>query len=265
MSKICIGIPVLNRVDLLKKCLASIDYPAQIIVINNNTVDKAANDELYALRDNKDIYVHSGRYNLGVAASWNKIIQMAMGWGYDKVYVGANDCVLLPGTLKAFETLDMGDKDDVMWHICYFSFWCMHMRSIPRVGWFDENFYPAYREDQDYVYRCRLAGVNRYYVPKCSRKGFPNVDLPEAGGVHSGSQTISSDPRYKKKNKETHHKWNTSHYKLKWGGLPGKERYKTPYNGKYGPQTDLRFWPDPGNSIVARDWDKGVPRVRGGG
>ena len=44
-----IGIPILNRLDLLERCLACIDLPAELVIINNNSVDGTFGRELHAL------------------------------------------------------------------------------------------------------------------------------------------------------------------------------------------------------------------------
>ncbi|HEY0783752.1 MAG TPA: hypothetical protein VGE98_14935, partial [Thermoanaerobaculia bacterium] len=109
-------------------------------------------------------------------------------------------------------------------------------------GWFDENFYPAYKEDQDYAYRCELAGVRRVaYACPC---GF--------AAEHLESQTIRSDPEYAALNAVTHTEWNWRYYREKWGGDHGEERFTTPFGRD---DRDWRFWPDPGDTIWQRDWD----------
>jgi hypothetical protein len=112
---------------------------------------------------------------------------------------------------------------------------------ISKVGWFDENFYPAYKEDQDYSYRCNLAGVER-------------KSLPGASATHLGSQTIASDPEYAIHNLHTHSDWNRRYYITKWGGESSSEVFTTPY-GRL--DCDHRWWRDPSDSIHARDWDNG--------
>jgi glycosyltransferase involved in cell wall biosynthesis len=259
MEKVFIGIPVLNRVDLLQRALESIDIPAYIYIVNNNSVDSEFQKEFTILKEAHGFDVYSARYNLGVAASWNRIIMHAMGLGYDKLIVSSNDTMMIPGSLAALSAVDIDNPKDVIWHLCVWNCWMLHVRAIPLVGWFDENFYPAYREDQDYSYRCDvLAKVNRYAVPKHPMDHLPFLDLPDVGADHLGSQTVSSDAEYAQRNQNTHMNWNTAHYRMKWGSMPGQETFTTPYDGKL----DYRWWPDPGGSLAHRDWDNGRERVR---
>ena len=50
------------------------------------------------------------------------------------------------------------------------------------LGWFDENFYPAYHEDQEMALRCAQLGVRRCIFP-----GLGNERV-----LHGGSQTLKS-------------------------------------------------------------------------
>ena len=250
VEKVFIGIPVLNRVDLLQRALESIDIPAYIYIVNNNSVDSEFQEKLAILKEAHGLDVYSAKYNLGVAASWNRIIMYAMGLGYDKLIISSNDTILNPGALAALADVDTSDPKSVIWHLHAWNCYMIHVRAIPLVGWFDENFYPAYREDQDYSYRCdALAKVLRH-------------NPIEGGAEHLGSQTVGSDAEYASHNKNTHGNWNTAHYQMKWGGMPGGEVFTMPYDGKSDGGRDHRWWPDPGGSVAHRDWDNGRERVR---
>lgn len=86
------------------------------------------------------------------------------------------------------------------------------------VGEFDEVFFPAYFEDNDYHYRMKLAD-------------YAAVVLPPALFLHFGSGTqneanedktpIVPGPAFEK---------NRLSYARKWGGVPGSEIYTHPYN-----------------------------------
>lgn len=82
---------------------------------------------------------------------------------------------------------------------------------------FDEQFIPAYHEDNDYHRRLQLAGFGS--------KIF-GVNLPF---LHYGSATINRSPEVKAA-------WGPkfaacqAYYTQKWGGLPGHETFTTPFN-----------------------------------
>jgi GT2 family glycosyltransferase len=240
-ERVFIGIPILNRADLLERCLDHVDHPAHLLVVNNNSVDERFNARLCRLAKARGFELSSQPRNLGVAASWNRIVETGIAHGFDLVFIGSNDTFLYPGSLAAVLALDKSD-DEVVWHLASWNFFAIHRRAIDRVGWFDENFYPAYKEDQDYSYRCALAGVKRI-----------QAYFTGAGAEHLGSQTIYSDAHYLACNAHTHLRLNEAYYRKKWGGHHGCERYATPFG--HGDQ-DWRWWPAPGSRIARRDWDR---------
>ena len=242
-SKVFIGIPILNRLDLLERCLAHIDVPAEVLVINNNAHDQEFNDGIHRLAETKRFDLRDSRYNLGVAASWNQILMHGFTRGHQRVFIMANDLFLHPGSLRTAITL-AADRPGVMM-IDYYNAFSVNLDTVRRVGLFDERFYPAYYEDVDYTYRCGLAGV-------------PVEQVPGAGGDHLGSQTIRAEPRYAQRNHDTFNHWNHQQYLRKWGGVPGQERYCSPFNL---PEHDYRWTPAPEN-LHLLDWDRDLPKLR---
>lgn len=237
MKRIFIGIPVLNRLDLLERAVAAIDYPADVLIINNNSVDPEFVKQVEVLGNTERLQVLHQEKNMGVAASWNLIISAAFKLGHEWVFIGSNDTFLHHGSLSAAINLRK-DSAFGVWHLHAFDFFLLHSSTIEKVGWFDENFYPAYKEDQDYMYRCCLAGVQRMDIPGCSAD-------------HVRSATISSNRKYQMRNCETHTA-NLNYYVEKWGGDAGHELFSNPYGDvRYG----LRFWRTPDSTLQGRDWD----------
>ena len=103
---------------------------------------------------------------------------------------------------------------------------------VQKVGWFDENYVPAYCEDIDYDYRCRLLGVH-----------IENVG-PVA--VHHGSVTLKNSKHYQAENARSYPS-NKRYYEAKWGGFVGDETYTTPFNRGGSP----------------RDWTLDMGRLQG--
>lgn len=245
-ERVFVGIPILNRVDLLERCLDHVDHPADLLVVNNNSIHQGFNGRLCRQAQARGFEVSHQPRNLGVAASWNLILRTGMARGFDLVFIGSNDTFLYPGSLAAVAALEKHD-DEVIWHLHSWNFFAIHRRAVERVGWFDENFYPAYKEDQDYAYRCKLAGVKRI-----------QAYFTGAGADHLESQTIHGDPHYLARNQHTY-LVNRDYYRAKWGGDFRCERYTMPFGR---PDRDWRWWPAPGeSSIAARDWniDRGSP------
>lgn len=249
--KIFLGIPVLNRFDLLDQSIASLDYlDIELFIVNNNTVDQTQNNYLSELQAKYQFETFSPRHNLGVAASWNRIIITAWSRSYEFVYIGSNDTILSPRSLYKFVNMQKPEPE-CLWMLNGFNFWCLRISAIPKIGLLDENFMPAYFEDNDFDYRIKLAGLQS--VSLCDREIEHNGrTLPAVPSHHLGSQTIFSNPKYQTHNNHTFNHWNKNHYIMKWGGPPGQETFKTPYNY---PDKPISWWPDPAGSIAVRDWD----------
>ena len=223
MSIPVLGVPILNRPDLLKKMLASIDYPVDSILIVDNG----------GVVPNEWGTVMTPEHNLGVAASWNYIIESnpdAPWW-----CIVNSDIEFAPGDLERLarhmETL--GGFSFLLTPSAF----GITKEVVEAVGLFDENFHPAYYEDNDYVYRCGLLGVTCTALP--------------ASYAHERSSTIYSDMTYLQENGRTFPE-NMTYYIRKWGGLPLQEAFKTPFNRGESP----REWTLDPERIARLTWKK---------
>ena len=75
-----IGIPYLNRPDLLQRCLASIDHPVDTVILIDNSNGGWCDDTEEWIRHETTGIVRrvsiSEHENTGVAASWNEVIKL---------------------------------------------------------------------------------------------------------------------------------------------------------------------------------------------
>lgn len=92
----------------------------------------------------------------------------------------------------------------------------IELDSEPYPGFFDENFYPAYFEDNDFHFRLRRVKERGVYTN-------------QALYFHFGSRTIREIPDIKNQVNETY-LTNRDYFEKKWGGLPEKEKYLKPFN-----------------------------------
>ena len=106
-----------------------------------------------------------------------------------------------------------------------FSCFMLTPESFQHIGLFDENFRPAYFEDNDYHYRIKLAG----------RKA---VSTNQAPYFHYGSRTQNSNPAQPVV-PGPQFEANRAYFAEKWGGVPGQEKYVTPYGD---PQLTHKDW-----------------------
>lgn len=199
-----LGVPILNRPELLAAMLSSIDESIeQLIVVDNGGVWEQQRDE-HVLRPVQ---------NLGCSASWNLIMKttpQAPWW-----LIVNSDIEFAPGDLARL-VQEVDPSTAAIYHQLGFAAFVMTAPALDRVGYFDENFHPAYDEDIDMSRRCELAGVPRIQV--------------EAHLSHVGSATIYANERYRALNGLTHPA-NDRYYARKWGGdKDGGETFDTPFN-----------------------------------
>lgn len=189
----------------------------------------------------------------GVAASWNEGARQALGDGAERLLILANDVFVEPDAVDALLAFGSSDahRNVAVWsgvpinHCpdssrenvsdgCDFSCCMVRAETLARHGWFDENFWPAYFEDNDYYARVVLGG------DQCAV-------VHAARHVHRTSQTIEHDPEVRF-NVRNWFSWNKEYFCRKWGvGAPLNSReevrahyYPHPWND---PEKPLSWWP----------------------
>jgi len=151
-------VPVLNRYDLLDRMIASIDYPIRHLLIVDNGASTVMEDVRIDVPDCVELTTYLPMpANLGVAASWNLGIK---SFPYDDRWFFASNDVEFVG-----------------------------YEAVRRLGLFDEAFFPAYFEDNDYNTRANHHGV-------------PITKLP-VETLHENSATIYANPVFAQKNSAT--------------------------------------------------------------
>lgn len=214
-----LGVPILTEPALMWEMLRSVDVEVDRLVIVDNSGEGYYIPSLPEFDRFNVTYVRPG-HNMGVAASWNAIIKTtsrAEWWA-----IVNHDVVFSAGDLARLEE-HMDSAGGLATMMGGFSIFGIDREVVARVGLFDENYVPAYFEDNDYDYRCRLAGVQMTGLP--------------SGSTHRISSTLRSDPRFMEANKNTF-LLNREYYISKWGGTPYQEMYDTPFNNG----GDFRTW-----------------------
>lgn len=216
-------VPTLNRYDLLEKLLESVNRSEYQPVENVHIIDNGSSlDKSKFGRFNSfNTHVYSFNKNLGVAASWNWFfvnISHPMLIVNDDLEFGGQDLNSLLDTWEMnSERQFFFAKSNNIQSLNKFSCFMPTEELIRRVGYFDELFYPAYYEDNDYQRRMSFAGIKECVV---------DTEIK-----HFGSATLKAfDPVEEARHHDNFRKL-TSLYISKWGGLPGEEIYSTPYNG----------------------------------
>ena len=247
--KIKVGIVVLaiNLWDrYTKPCLDSINtkHDYRIIFVDNASYDNTKEEASKLVSDK---FAHKrNEENWGCQKSWNYAIEDSWEKGCDYVLVLNNDVLLHPMCVdQLVERMERKDEDVVLVSAMdlreevpiptmlmalapdfkdsvgesenpNFSAFMINRKYWDVIGEFDELFFPAYFEDNCAHYRIKLAGLKAVCYPPAFFYHFGSRTQNEAIG-----RPISPGQSFEK-NKES--------YFVKWGGLPGTEKFKTPYD-----------------------------------
>jgi GT2 family glycosyltransferase len=211
-ERIVLAVPTYRRYDLCLRMLRSVWsgslLPDRVLIVDNGGGFERYWEEHNVLLPGWDEVVVPGK-NLGVAASWNRAIRWAKS---TPVLIVNDDIVLDVHTLEAFAEAAVRDRPQIltvapnmMWE-CFLQ----NQAMVDAVGEYDEGFWPAYFEDDDYRWRMRLLGLT-----------FEAID---AGAVrHDTSSTIAVYSEAERAEHERTYAANSQRYARKWGGTPGLE------------------------------------------
>lgn len=164
-------------------------------------------------------YVHYPQ-NYGVAGSWN--LGLAKGADYTLVLSCA-----VRFTKPLSEVLNQipGQARDTMAIYEGYHMFAISRKLVERIGYFDENFYPAYGEDADWGRRLDLAGIrpDSFYDAGNTTIGS---GLNKRSGTWAWDSSALNVGRME------------SYLYHKWGGPP--YCYDTPFGN---PNNPLSYWP----------------------
>lgn len=171
-----------------------------------------------------DIYIVPNLlYQRSVSAAVNLGVRRAIDEGCDYICYAADDVIVGKEDIESL--LNKLIEDD-LW-VCHhhtekesgYFFWVANPDLFTKANiWWDEFFYPAYFEDNDWERRIKLVDA--------SKVGYINTDCTHIGSV--------TKKRLSPLMAQQHHKdfeRNRARYALKWGGLPGTEEYDVAWNG----------------------------------
>jgi len=181
--------------------------------------------------------------NLAIAAVWNRKSRAAFLDGCDYVLILNDDAYVEPWAVdRMIEELQQnpslhlvsGESTHMPGEVIQaeplkranlnFSCFMITPELFNWVGLFDENFYPAYFEDNDFHYRMQLLGM-------------PAYGLKAAQFFHQGSVTTNNRKEEIGHTIYSQFEDNRTYYVEKWGGNPGEEVFSHPFNEPaYGPE-----------------------------
>ena len=201
----CIGIPTINRADLLEESICDLrtNCPdVEVIVVDNGKQGLRGMLERSGLR----FQLIENETNQGVAGSWNQIARIAFGAASNYSWVWMlNDDVVAGKSQGDIDSLcaesSTGPETPP---VITAEGWCSFL--LPAAVWaavgeFDEAFFPAYYEDDDYMERMRAQGL-RVLIWEARLQPV----------VFRNSQTIKKDPSL-----NLNFAWNQQRFVEKWG------------------------------------------------
>jgi len=206
--KLLVGIPTINRADLLNEALAHYfeDFAnTEIVICDNGNQDIITRENMFV--------IYRPPQNLGVAGSWNMIMDYADRLGFTHVLM-LNDDIMLGRT--GYEINLLIEKNLEVPFINSYQNWCSFILRVDawkQVGGFETEFFPAYFEDNSFCYKMRLQNMERIHT-------FELNPL-----VYRNSMTIAKEPAL-----NNNFMRNRQAYIDMWGGLPNEEKYTTKYN-----------------------------------
>lgn len=205
-------LPATNQ-QLVTSCLSSFKVdPQNLIVVDNSKTG-------LTLPVTPGQYVRRG-FNIGVAPAWNIAVSRVLNDEADMVVLLSQSITFGPS--GGLDFVSHFDDPAAKWGVeSYFAWHLIGIKreSFLRIGVFDEQFYPAYYEDSDWLKRARLDGIRSYE----NHDGWPyfETDVSYAGDAQALTRgDVKLD-----------YGLNHGRYLLKWGGEPGHETYTIPYNG----------------------------------
>jgi FkbM family methyltransferase len=196
-----IGTAVVNSSYWVKRLLKSIDYPVENFFIVNNNGKGELDDELEELKKENNPYVKNIKIcnlpgNIGCSGAWNLIIKCFIMSPY---WIIVNDDVAFDkGFLQEMVSTSRENSDTGVIHGLSGDFdigsWDLFLIKdfvIKKLGLFDENCYPAYCEDVDYL--MRLLNSNTKRITSLNSNYFHGDGNKEEYYTHA-SQTSKKDP-----------------------------------------------------------------------
>lgn len=160
-----------------------------------------------------------------VGEAWNVGINRALDANCDYIVVANDDSWLADE--DAIEIIIRHMSDNNLW-VCRtynstekswqrgYHFFVLRPEALNEIGYFDEEFHPAYFEDDDFHYRTLMANP--------SKTDRVLVNIP-----HEEMKTISLMSKEDAAEFNILVDRNAGRYINKWGGPPGKERWKIPF------------------------------------
>lgn len=198
------------------------------LIVFTHSADKRIADLAGSLNRHQNITVRDYRYNRGLAKTWNEGIMISED--ADVTIIFNDDITFSPGDVDLIAGASINGTASEFIVVCAgwdkihqarammhgLSCFAIQKAAIDTVGYFDENFWPAYFEDNDFWRRCTLAGLS-------------HIVCTDTNVIHDRSWTTRNNAQLAAQNHKTF-PGNRQYYLRKWGGGPHEEVFDVPFD-----------------------------------
>jgi hypothetical protein len=238
--KINIGVPVLNGGQYLLRLVESIDVPVNLYVVANQieTLDESVEAAIIEIESELNplvqVVVDKIDGNLGVAGSWNKILDHFQ----DRVLISNFDIQFGASVIEDAWKWMVTNEGVTLGYMYAAACFIVQPDFVQKAGYYDENIYPAYHEDCEMEQRWRLG--------RFVSKNIPNTKLrvlhgDEAGGKKASCTLKMADSALRQFIAECGD-LNSKYLLSKWGKelvRGGLREFEAPFNKA---ESDYRRW-----------------------
>jgi len=247
-----------NQPDLLLKMARTASesgHPIRFYITRTSMIPQVtlACDEIL---EKYDAVVDGSGKNIGVSRCWNNNLIKMQEDECEFMMVVNDDIWFEPGDVDLLISAALAHRDNyaiqcagpnltLNARVGDHGFSCVVFNPIAleTLGYFDENFFPAYNEDVDYAYRAGLAGLVAHIEP--------NTQVH-----HVGSAAIQTNSKLANQNHRTHG-LNDQYWTRKWGCSKGGKGHSRPFNNQefhpYYISIESRHEPYPGFNRADRE------------
>lgn len=243
--------------DSLVKSILNVQL--EILLIDNGSNDGTEQKyqeyiSKFATDKQSEFHYIKNENNIGCGAGWNQGVKFGLENGFTHFLIINNDILVSPNTIKALYeriqtigtepntnkmligavdvsgechvpesvldiTAGINRKDPSESPHPNFSCFMITKNTIDKIGYFDEQFQPAYFEDNSYHYRCKLLAGNDSAIT-ITQGAFYHFGSRTQNEAYSGSPVVPGNLFVA----------NRQRFVKLWGGEPSKETFTHPYN-----------------------------------
>lgn len=205
MRSVNVCIPVLNRYDMLRKALESLQRstitPEKIAIIDNGQDAEALRDAVLGMFSTSILDVYTPKEPMGCAESWNWFTRNVS----EERVIANDDIEFAPQSL---EKLVEAKEGFVMAAEAGYSCFLLRDSMVEAIGYFDETISPgyAYYEDEDHA--CRMIQAKIPYT------------AVETGVIHHHSMTLKAGSHDDVLDHHRKFRIAQKNFVKKWGAMP---------------------------------------------